>query len=363
MKEFFLRFRRLHLWLLSDLALLAAFLLARQSRAAMNALTRNVTDPLRRAFGVLCERVPFSVAEALYALAAAGLLAFIVLGVRAVARSARKRDAVYALALGLLSALAAVYVLFCVLWGANYYADGFCDRSGLSPQPVSVEELYRVTAYFVEEVNAAAGGVPRDENGVCSADRAQILAWAPNVYRNLYEEFPFLEAEDVPPKAMRFSGIMSAMGFTGLYFPFTGESNVNVDFPVATLPTTVAHELAHRRGIAGEQECNFLGILASLRCGDAVYRYSGALSGYIYLSNALYSVDPEGWRELRAALDPRAAADLRASSEYWAGYQGVVEKVATKVYDGFLKSYGTIGVKSYGACVDLLTAYFKDAAA
>ena len=29
------------------------------------------------------------------------------------------------------------------------------------------------------------------------------------------------------------------------------------------------------------------------------------------------------------------------------------------VYDGFLKSYGTIGVKSYGACVDLLVAYFK----
>ena len=36
-----------------------------------------------------------------------------------------------------------------------------------------------------------------------------------------------------------------------------------------------------------------------------------------------------------------------------------ISDVANAVYDGFLKSYGTIGVKSYGACVDLLVAYFK----
>ena len=72
---------------------------------------------------------------------------------------------------------------------------------------------------------------------------------------------------DVPPKAMRFSRVMSAMGFTGFYFPFTGECNVNVDFPAATLPSTVAHELSHRRGIASEQECNFRAVLACLRRG------------------------------------------------------------------------------------------------
>ena len=38
---------------------------------------------------------------------------------------------------------------------------------------------------------------------------------------------------------------------------------------------------------------------------------------------------------------------------------GPVDTVSNAVYDGFLKSYGTIGVKSYGACVDLLVAYFK----
>ena len=216
-----------------------------------------------------------------------------------------------------------------------------------------------MTRQFAVLVNEYAGDVPRAADGAFAGDRAEILAYAPKIYENLYEEFPFLEMTDVPPKAMRFSRVMSAMGFTGFYFPFTGECNVNVDFPAATLPTTVAHELSHRRGIASEQECNFLAVLASLRCGDAAYRYAGALSGYIYLANALYSADAERWRAVRGTLDERVVADLRASGAYWAQFEGPVDTVSNAVYDGFLKSYGTIGVKSYGACVDLLVAYFK----
>lgn len=83
MKALFSHYKKLHLWLLADLAFLAAFLLARQSRGAMNALTEGFTNPLRRAIGQLCERVPFSVAESLYVLAALGFLVFLVLGVRA----------------------------------------------------------------------------------------------------------------------------------------------------------------------------------------------------------------------------------------------------------------------------------------
>ena len=359
MKALFSHYKKLHLWLLADLAFLAAFLLARQSRGAMNALTEGFTNPLRRAIGQLCERVPFSVAESLYVLAALGFLVFLVLGVRAVVRSRHRSGTVYALVLGLGNAVLTVYVLFCLLWGANYYADSFTDKSGIDVGPVAVDDLERVTRQFAALVNEYAGDVPRAADGAFAGDRAEILAYAPKIYENLYEEFPFLEMTDVPPKAMRFSRVMSAMGFTGFYFPFTGECNVNVDFPAATLPTTVAHELSHRRGIASEQECNFLAVLASLRCGDAAYRYAGALSGYIYLANALYSADAERWRAVRGMLDERVVADLRASGAYWAQFEGPVDTVSNAVYDGFLKSYGTIGVKSYGACVDLLVAYFK----
>ena len=66
---------------------------------------------------------------------------------------------------------------------------------------------------------------------------------------------------------------MSAMNFTGFYFPFTGESNVNMDSPAMLLASTCAHELAHQRGIASEQQCNFLAVLACTRCDNANYNY------------------------------------------------------------------------------------------
>ena len=131
MKALFSHYKKLHLWLLANLALLSAFLLARRSRGAMNALTEGFTNPLRRMLGRLCECVPFSVSEGLYVLAAMGFLAFLVLGVRAVVRSRHRSGTVYALVLGLGNAVLTVYVLFCLLWGANYYADSFTDKSGI----------------------------------------------------------------------------------------------------------------------------------------------------------------------------------------------------------------------------------------
>ena len=73
----------------------------------------------------------------------------------------------------------------------------------------------------------------------------------------------------------------------------------------------------------------------------------------------LYSADAERWRAVRETLDERVVADLRASSAYWAQFEGLADTVSNAVYDGFLKSNGdTDGSKSYGVVTDLLVAYF-----
>lgn len=172
-------------------------------------------------------------------------------------------------------------------------------------------------------------------------------------------EFPFLRTETGGAKGFGCSRALSALRFTGFYFPFTGEPNVNMDSPAAFLPATVCHELAHQRGITAEEACNFIGILAAVRSEDAGYRYSGWLTGFGYLSNALYSADREAWQTIRDALPDTVVADLRADNAYWAQFRGVVSKVSDTVYDGFLKSNGdTDGSKSYGVVTDLLVAYF-----
>ena len=149
------------------------------------------------------------------------------------------------------------------------------------------------------------------------------------------------------------------MDFTGFYFPFTGEANLNIDSPACYLPSTIAHEMAHQRGIASEQECNFIAIAASTTAQSPAYRYSGWLMGFTYLSNALYRADPEAWQAVRVLLPDTVVADLRDNSAYWAAFEGPVNDAAQKVYDSFLKSSGeSRGTQSYGTVVDMLMAYY-----
>lgn len=370
MRNFLRYFRGLHIWLLVNAAALALFAVLRTQRAVMNAVSEGFSMPLERALCRLWSYVPFSVAELCYALAILALLVFLVRSVALIRRAEYKRDVLYRRVMILLNTVLSLLAAFCLLWGVNFYTDDFCDKSGIRPREVAYEDLVSVTRYFAEQTALAADGmadgdttlaVARDETGACAFSRGEILAYAPSLYSAMYAEFPFLDVGPDPvPKGILCSRVMSAMGFTGLYFPFTGESNLNTDFPVATFPATVAHELAHRRGIASEQQCNFLAVLAATRSENAAYCYSGWLLGYIHLSNALYTADPETWKEIRLSLPEGVEADLRAASDYWAQYEGSVSRASEKAYDSMLKGYGEkLGMQSYGAVVDLLVAYFK----
>lgn len=364
MKQFFLRYKKLHLWLLCALGVLGAYFLLRGNRMLMNGFNNYVTAPLRKALGSLCYRTEVSVMEVLAVLSVLFCVGYVVWSAAAVLRAkGRRAGRLYSAALGAACIGCTVYCGFCLLWGVNYWTDGFQDISGIYAEPVSREDLLSVTEYFAEKVSETADTVSRDEKGLFAVPREEILASAHTVYDPLEKVFPQLAFEDPGVKAMYFSRFMSVINFTGVYCSFTGESNVNVHSPACMLPSTVAHELAHQRGIASEQECNFLAVLASTTSGQPAYEYSGWLMGYIYLGNALYRVDPDTYWEIRNALPETAQLDLLYNNAYWDQFDDTVaRKVSDKVYDGMLKAYGDEdGIQSYGTVVDLLTVYYREA--
>lgn len=330
----------------------------------MTFFAEHVSMPFERTLGSLWSRVSFSGAELCYLFAAVLTAAYVVFSVAHILHAEYRREALYRCCMIPVNLSLSLYAAFCLLWGVNYYAEDFCDRSGIYPVPVAREDLLAVTRYFAKQTALYADVVARDASGICAVSRQEALNCAPTLYEPLYEEFPFLRVGmDPVPKKIFFSRVMSAMNVTGFYCPFTGESNLNMDFPAATFPTTVAHELAHRRGIASEQQCNFLSVLVSTRSDNSAYCYAGWLMGYILLSNELYRVAPEEWREVRLALPASVDADLRAENAYWAKYRSKVSRASDRVYDAMLKGYGEeLGLQSYGAAADLLVVYYKQRA-
>lgn len=345
--------------------LAAIFPIVAGSRSAANFITAYFSRPVKNVLGTILGVLPFSFMELEYVAAGVFLIVYLVRTAIVTVRAKEGRFEVFVKRVcSLFVAILFLFDYFLWCFAIDYRSDSFAERSGMEAPPVEVEDLYAVTKLFVMNASVYAKDVRRDGDLHWAEDMDDYMKASEYIYENLSFEYPFLTAKSRAPKKMYlFSRLSSWMGFTGVYFPYSGESNINIDAPGCLIPFTVCHELAHQKGVYAEQEANFVGIRAAIASGDPVYAYSGLLSGAIHLSNALYSADPELWWEIAPLMSDEMRTDWTDNSAYWDAFEGKVEEVSSKVYDTYLKAQGQeLGIRSYGACVDLLVEYYADMA-
>ena len=352
-----------HVLSLLGLCVIASYFALRSRRTVMQTLSDRLVRPWHRIMSRLCSFVPLSVAELLITIAVLLAVGYIVYCIVHLIRSPQRLQCLYRFALTCLAAFAVIYGGFCLLWGAYYYSADFEEQSGIRGAPASVEQLTTVTRWFTDLVNLYDARITRDDNGCFAEPLDDIFAASPELYAAVERKVPCLSGSALRAKPIRFSRVMSYINFTGFFFPFTGEANINTDSPTCLVPSTIAHELAHQRGVAEEDEANFVAVLASLESEDPVFCYSACLLAYIHLGNALYSADRDAWAENYQRLAEGPRHDLAENNSYWEQFKTPVSTVSDQVYTGFLQSYGqTLGLKTYGKCVDLLIAYYYDIA-
>lgn len=313
------------------------------------------------AVGTLFAAAPFSVVEWLIYIAIAGVIAVIVL---TVVRSIRRRRALRRWArLGSCLVLIAsiIFSMFAFLWAPNYHSAGLAYELGLEVRERSSGTLAAALAEIVDDMNEVVAELPTDERGAVDwggfGDQSDAArrAWLKLAERS---EF-FADCKPLWTKPVAASRALSHAGLTGIFLPFTGEANVNADFPDSGRIFTMAHETAHAMGCAAENEANFAALLACRASDEPLARYSGLLAAFSYCYNALCSVDRDAAYALWYELPQQATDDYAVRSEYWAQFEGEIKKVATSVNDAYLKAMNQpSGVKSYGEVVDLILADF-----
>ena len=80
---------------------------------------------------------------------------------------------------------------------------------------------------------------------------------------------------------------------SGMYTFFTGEANVNVNYPDFIMVSSAAHEMAHQRGVGKEDEANFVAFLVCTLSDDPYIRYCGYADVLNDLMGKLHSANPE----------------------------------------------------------------------
>jgi hypothetical protein len=248
---------------------------------------------------------------------------------------------------------------FLLAWGLNYEREPFAVLAGLDTSPAGAAELRAVCEQLVEEANASRDALPEDGRGVMRLPDglAGAIRRAGKGYRAASATYDVLAGRPARAKPLASSRLFSYLGITGIFFPFTGEPNVNTDVPQADLPFAIAHEMAHARGFAREDEAGYIGYLACRSHPDPDFRYSGVLAASVYALNALAGADRAAHRQVAERRSAAVRRDLQALQEWSDRYHGPVARLSHSVNNAYLKSQGQAeGMRSYGRMVDLLIA-------
>ena len=256
--------------------------------------------------------------------------------------------------------LGAAVFSFYMSWGLAYQYPPLAVRlapfSQLS-EAASKARLLELAESSARLVSRAAARSPD-----FSGDSAELLR---RIDAGLVEGFSRLPAsiEASPIRGVRFGPVkfsrvsfaMSRLQLSGYYLPWSGEAQINAEMTRTQWPRVAAHEKAHQRGFARENEATVMGVLACLSSREPAVFYAGSLGLFVGFDRELAKADRETRRRIWALLPPRAVEDFQKEAAFWKSHEGAAGVVSEKVNDTYLKAQGVqSGVLSYGETTRLI---------
>ena len=262
-----------------------------------------------------------------------------------------------------ISVVTLFYTIFVFGFAAGYRGSALEDKLEIDRRNVSVTELYETADILLTEANRLADEVDFIYGGssVKPYSMKEMNTILNDAYEKLSEDYDFLPKLRSNIKTILLSEPMTYTHISGVYTYYTGEANINTNFPDYTIVFTAAHELAHQRGIAREDEANFMAFLVCLASDDVYANYCAYMNMYEYVSAALYKTSASKYMQLLPNMDNRIRNEIITYNNFFDKYkESTVSNVSTAINDTFLKSQGqSEGTKSYGRVVDLAVAYYR----
>lgn len=358
MKKFLKKF-----WVFIPLILAAAmyFLLPRFPGFTEYVCSRGLFKIVTYPVGLITSLIPISLTELSLVLALPILIFLIVLLIVKMKKSKARPKTLLGAGKIFCGTLSIACLMYMICHGANYYRYPLEKIMNLDMSQKNNDDLYNVCVILAEGAAEARAelNISDEEEFTFSESIFTELTRTGSGYDNITDEYPFLKTIIFRQKPVMLSEAWSYTGIVGMYFPFFAECNINTAQPDYGIPFTASHESAHSRGIAFENECNFLAFLSCINSEYPEFRYSGYMEALTFCSNELYGADHSLWEQTQQYITNGMRLDFAAMNEYIDAHEGEVEEVSTSVNDSFITVQGVPdGVKSYNRVTELILAYY-----
>lgn len=254
----------------------------------------------------------------------------------------------------------------CQGWMLNHYAPKLSEEISLDIREYTLEELYDACDYYLVRAGKLAPLIERDEEGhALDMDLDELAASTGASYAVLSGNYPVFEGSTLPVKRFSLLGdYLLYNGIVGMFMPITGESAVPAHDPPVTVAFSMAHEAAHRLGIAAEEEANFAAFLGCVFSEDIRLLYSGYYNAFSYTFSSLYRADPEKAAELIGKYKEDTGIllvrlDRQDTRAIYDRYESPLEDISNDINDTYLKTFDhESGIASYGEVTDYLIAWY-----
>ena len=329
-------------------------------------LSTTLCSWVRIALGAVASLVPFCLAELLLVLLALFFLFWLGLCVASAVKKA-KRKKLSPLWRKLLTAplalLLLAVLLFTLTFAPCYHRRSVASHLSLET-PVDPDRLFAALSYLTDEVNRVIPALSFNAKGqaLLPGDFKHTAKTVNDCYTAFAKDHPFLQTVGFAGKEILLSPYMTYTHISGVYAYFTGESSINVNYPEYLLPFTLAHEYSHQRGIAAENEANFLAFAVCMSSDHPFLRYSGILNVFASVANKAYALDKERYFDVIERLSPAVGGEYDAYNEFFKPYENsVAGDLASAANDAYLKANGqTQGTVTYSLITTLVVNYCCD---
>ena len=345
-----------------SLICLVLFFVYRLSPTFSEFCVRYIAGPLRMILGALTSVIPFSLAESIILLLPLGVIIFYVKMFRDTKHD--ESGQVFKKYRRILISLLLILINTFVLTVApSYQRLPLSENLRIENRDITPERLKNTCEIMVYMLNRDAAHIYYGSDGQ-SYSRENFCELSDEILRcfdKFSGKYNFIYPVGFRAKSIALSEPMTYLHISGVYTYFTGEANININYPDYVLPHTVAHEMSHARGIFNEGDANFVGFLVCLESDNPYVRYSGLMSIFPYITDALYYANPQAYFEVMSKLSYNIFQEFDAFSAFFEKYSSSkAAQVSGAVNDTFLKANGQAeGINSYGLVVDLTVNYLE----